>query len=225
MARTVFLSSRHEELDADELVRPAHVVGSREELEAAEGDDVFLCMHSFDQSTQAFKGLGNDEAAGEVSGPSSSNSEFEYSAGSTDEMEAAALHVCSDEDDDDEQAEHREPSAEPVARSTAKRVRQRAASEARPRNGRRAQGGNVWRARQSAVKSGILAPPAAGSKAKRASDRPVAAAQRVLTLSARPDVLPCRDTEKQVRHAALSHTLVCRHARCLRGRCVPQSAA
>ena len=85
-------------------------------------------------------------------------------------------------------------SAEEAAGETPKR--RRVASTAPARSGRKLQGGG---ARCADAEDGYSAAELQVARPDVAGDRPLVAAQKMLTLAARPGHAPCRDEEKQVR--------------------------
>ena len=191
-ARTVFRSSQTDTLDSEALISRA-AVGGKTVVNGPWAEDAYYCKHSYDELTQAFAPLRGDAAAADSDAEDSA-----FQAGSSDSSESESDSNSSAASDDDESDDGRVDTESVEERAQPRKQAAKRAGGLGKGRGRRTQGGDIWAKRHDALELGVGA-PSHQAALDVAADSPVAAAQKLLTLSARPDTLPCRDAEKQAR--------------------------
>ena len=209
-ARTVFWTNQHQTYEVDELVQLAYVADlepdedEHDHVDAGE-HDFFWCRHAFDKRTDTFQTLdeampskhGKRRRQADAAAEEGYSSDQSSASSSDDDDDCSSDDVSADESDNDVASGDEGAARAQRHKPEPARDKSRARKRSVPRvGGKRTQGGDAWTSQRSAIDVGVLAP----SQAARAPQRetPVAAAQRLLTLSSRPDKLPCRDDEKQV---------------------------
>eukprot|EP00892_Ulva_mutabilis_P011095 jgi/Ulvmu1/8358/UM042_0064.1 len=225
-ARRLHLTDEHFECHSDNLLQPVTVIADEDALDESSDDSTFLCTSKYNPVSKCFEDLpsaavrarradsddeesedyssGGEEDSSEGEGVKGESTEEDDSADEAAEDGESSGESEPDEEEDDDDGRRRRPKAAPAKRRTAKS----AAREGKPdrAGGVRAlktkQGGGTFQ--QQVENREVLERIHAADAAHqpdgwpgRPAEEPVHAAQRMLTLSAQPDKLPCRDAEKE----------------------------